>query len=192
MAGLRVLIVAVGVLSMASPLMAQVSAPVSLPAPVLVHPVPSPATKLEGFRPYPGAVVTHGLEELGRISTGRVVVEMRHVMDSFGNGANGVVIHLAHGDRKQWAFVDGDELPALLKGINAVLNVDANPTSLKHFDVRYTTRDGLSFIAYSNVTGGIEYSLQSGDPVPLAILNITAAEMVILRDWLELAMKRLT
>lgn len=191
MPGLRTLIIAVGVLSIASPLMAQVTAPVPSPPPVMVQPLPSPATKLEALRGLSGGLLTQGHEELGRVAGGRILVELRQVVSSAGNTASGVAIYMLGLDRKEWAFVDADELPALLKGISAVLDVDVNPTSLKHFDVRYTTLDGLAFVAYSNVTGAIEYSLQSGDALPVAILNITAAEMVILREWLELAMRRL-
>jgi len=38
-------------------------------------------------------------------------------------------------------FVDADEIPELLKGLDALLAIKANPTQFKMFEVQHTTRD---------------------------------------------------
>jgi len=46
--------------------------------------------------------------------------------------------------------VDADEVGELLKGFDALLEVKANPTQFKNFEVRYTTRGELQLTAFSS------------------------------------------
>jgi hypothetical protein len=65
----------------------------------------------------------------------------------FGNSASakgeqvrGLVVEVYESHyREGRAFVDADEVPELLKGIDAMLEIESNRTSFKNFEVRYET-----------------------------------------------------
>ena len=195
MRGLRCFVIVAVLVGMATPAAAQgvqVGVPPNIPLPVVVQPAPLPATRLETFQPMSGAIVTVGREVLGAVAKGRVFVEVRDMRDTRGNMAGGATLHLIEsGTRDERAFIDFDELPGVLNNLNAVLKYSANPTGLKHFEARFTTRGNLSFVAYSNATGAIEYALQV-NKVPLAtILNIESGDMLKLHALLEQALQKL-
>jgi len=137
---------------------AQVTAAAS--APVTQQPLP-PATKLEAFKPAAGTVVTIGYDELGRVGT--ISVDAREHRDARGGTVRGLVVDVRESEyRKERAFVDVDEIPELLKGIDALLAVMVNPTSFKNFEVRYTTRGDLQLTAFNTVRGDLLYAVQAG------------------------------
>jgi hypothetical protein len=135
---------------------AQAPAP---PAAVTSAP-PPPATKIEAFKPAAGTVVTLGYNELG--STYGVSVDAREMRDTRGNVVRGVTVEVTQSEyRQERAFVDADELPELLKGIDALLSVKTNPTTYQNFEVRYTTKGDLQITAF-NRSGQIIYAVQAG------------------------------
>ena len=190
-----ILVNAVALVFLATPAAAhgvQVGVPLNTPLPVIVQPALQPTTKLELFQPEGGSIVTMGYEVLGAIARGRVFVEVRDVRDTRGNMAGGASLHIVEsGTRDERAFLDLDELPGLLRNFDALLKYTANPTPFKRFEARFTTRGNLSFVAYSNTTGAIEYALQV-NKVPLAtILNIESGDMLKLHALLEQAVQKL-
>ena len=195
MRGLRCFVIAAALVGLATPAAAQgvqVGVPPNNPLPVVVQPAPLPATKLELFQPEAGAIVTVGHEILGAIARARVFVEVRDMRDTKGNMAGGASLHIIEsGTRDERAFIDVDELPGVLRSFEALLKYSANPTSFKRFEARFTTRGNLSFVAYSNATGAIEYALQV-NKVPLAtISNIESGDMLKLHALLEQALQKL-
>jgi len=78
--------------------------------------------------------------------------------------------------RDERAFIDTDELPELLKGIDALLGVKANPTTYKNFEVRYTTKGELQLTAF-NSGDRIRYAVQAG--------RITKAQAFVDEDGLR-------
>jgi hypothetical protein len=195
MRGFRAFVIVAALAGLAAPAAAQgvqVGVPLNLPLPVVVQPAPVPATRLELFQPEAGAIVTVGHEILGAIAKARVFVEVRDVRDTRGNMAGGASLHIIEGpSRDEWAFIDADELPGVLRSFEALLKYSANPTPFKRFEARFTTRGNLSFVAYSNTTGAIEYALQV-NKVPLAtISNIESGDMLKLHALLEQALQKL-
>ena len=177
----------------ATPTEAQVTAPLNTTLPALVMPAPSPATRLESFVPEPGSVMTLGFEELGVFGRNRITVEVRHVRDSKGNSASGVAVLVNESPtRLERAFVDLDEIPDVLRNLDALLSIRGNPTPLKKFEARFATRGQLSFVAYSNTSGAIEYAVQMGRPVPASITNLDAVELLKMRSMLETAHHQLS
>src|SRR4051812_19526727 len=86
--------------------------------PVIVGPAPPPATLLEGFRPANGSVLTIGYDDLGDVAN--ISVDVREMRDSSsGARARGVVVTVGNrrGPHEQ-SYVDEDELPELLKGVD--------------------------------------------------------------------------
>src|SRR5688572_21508691 len=195
MHGLRSFVMAAVLVGLTAPAAAQgvqIGVPPNVPLPVVVQPAPLPATKLETFQPEPGGIVTVGHEILGAIAKARVFVEVRDMRDTKGNMAGGAALHIIEsGTRDERAFIDVDELPGLLRSLEALLKYTANPTGLKRFEARFTSRGNLSFVAYSNSTGAIEYALQV-NKVPLAtITNIESGDMLKLHALLEQALQKL-
>jgi hypothetical protein len=129
---------------------AQPAAPVQSP----------PATKLEAFKPAAGTILTIGFNELGHV--GGVEVDTRELRDGRGGVVRGVVVDVTESQyREERSFVDSDELPELIKGMDALLAVNSNPTSFQNFEVRYRTRGELEITAFSH-RGSVEYAVQAG------------------------------
>ena len=176
----------------AAPAEAQVTAPLNTTLPTLVMPAPSPATRLESFVPEPGSVMTLGFEELGTFGRNRIGVEVRHGSDSKGNSASGVAVLVNESPtRLERAFVELDEIPDVWRNLGALLSIRGNPTPLKKFEARFATRGQLSFGAYSNTSGAIEYAVQMGRPGPASITNLDAVELVKMRGMLATAHRQL-
>lgn len=191
MRGVRDLLMASLVIGSAAPCLAQVGIAPNAPLPVVVQPAPVPATKLENFRPELGAIVTVGFEGLGGIGRSRLMVEVRDMRDSRGNTAGGVSITVVEGARLERTFIDVDELPGVLRSMDALLKISANPTAFKRFESRFTTRGNLSFVAYSNSAGAIEYALQVDEVPQATVMNVESVEMLRLRELLEQALQKL-
>lgn len=120
-----------------------------------------PATKMEAFVPAAGTVYTFGYNELGVV--GAISVDAREIRDVRGTSVRGLVVDISQGDyRREKAFIDADEIPELLKGIDALLDVRSNPTSFEQFEVHYKTRGGLDFTAFNMKGGAVSYSALAG------------------------------
>jgi hypothetical protein len=196
MRGLRCFVIAIVLAGLTTPAAAQgvqVGVPPNNPLPVVVQPAPSPATGLESFQPSRLAIVTVGHEILGVIGRGRVLVEVRDMRDSDGRKAGGVMMTLSEGTaREERTFIDFDEFPTVFGQMDALLKITANPTQFKRFESRFNTRGNLSFVAYANSTGAIEYALQV-NKLPLAtISSIDSTDMLKLRALLEQAQQKLS
>jgi hypothetical protein len=152
---------------------------------------PPPATKLEGFTPAGGSVVTLGYDDLGRV--GGISVDVREMRDAKGTDARGLLVQVTESQyRSERSFVDADEIPELLKGIDALIGVKANPTSFKNFEVRYTTRGSLQLTAFNMASGKIQYAVQTGRIGKAQIVGIDDAGMVRLRGLFEAALQKLS
>ena len=192
MRGLPSFVIACAAVGLATPAVAQVGVPLNNPVPVVVQPAPTPTTKLEGFQAPRGVIVTVGHEYLGAIANGRVRVDVRDMRDSQGNAARGATLLLVESaTRDERAYLDEDEIPDVLKSFDALLKFTANPTAFKRFESRFTSRGNLSFVAYTNTAGNIEYALQV-NKVPLATIGgIDSADMLKLYSLIELALQKL-
>ena len=162
-----------------------------LPAPVVTQPPLAPATKLEGFVPVAGSVFTIGYDRLGGVAPGGVSVEVREMRDARGGVARGLVVEVTQDkDHQERAFVDADELPELLKGIDALLDVRTNPTMFRLFEVRYTTRGELGLIAFSGAGGVISYAVRAGRLVT-AQRTLDQVGMSMLRQLVQSGVQKL-
>ena len=152
--------------------------------------VPPPATKMEGFKPAAGSVLVFGYDELG--SVGGISVDVREMRDAQGRGVRGLVVEVTESQyRKERSFVDADEIPELLKGFDALLEVKANPTSFKNFEVRYTTKGELQLTAFNSSNGPVMYAVQTGRTLKAQRLGLGASDMQKLRGLFEAAAQKL-
>ena len=171
--------------------MCAASAGAQPPAVVSVPPVLPPATRLEGFAATPGSVLTIGYDRLGGIEG--VFVEVRDMHDARGGAASGVVVAVTEEDgrARQESYVDADELPGLINGIDALTSVSRNPTSFDNYEVHYSTRGELLVSALSTRTGNIVYAVQAGRLVKSLRAGITSGEMIKLRGLFDVALQKL-
>ncbi len=125
------------------------------------QPAPPPATRLEGFRPDAGTIVTFGYNELGSVSG--VSVEVREARATRGAAVRGLVVEVTQSEgRQERAFVDADEIAELIRGLDALLGVTANPTTFRNFEVQYTTRGELQLTAFNNGSGNLSFAVRAG------------------------------
>ncbi len=134
------------------------TAPAAAPAP---PPPPPPATKVEAFRPAAGSVITFGYNELGTIGY-QISVDARELSDARGVSVRGVAVTVIETQyRTEIAVVDADEIPELIRGMDALLAVKANPTRYENFEVRYTTKGELQLTVYGS-GNKVSYSVRAG------------------------------
>ena len=167
------------------------SAAAQTPAIVQEAQVLPPATRLEGFGSTPGSVLTIGFDRLGGIEG--VFVEVRDMRDEHGGSASGVVVTVAEegGRARQDAYVDADELPGLISGIDALTSANRNPTSFENYEVHYFTRGALLVSAVSTRAGGIVYAIEAGRVTKTIRTNVSSGEMIKLRGLFDAALQKL-
>jgi hypothetical protein len=162
---------------------AQAGVPQS-PAPLV------PATRLEAFKPAAGTLVTIAYNELGGVSG--VSVDVREMRGAQGARVRGMVVEVRQSQyREERAFVDADELDELLRGIDALLAVQSNPTTFQNFEVRYTTKGELRLTAFNTNGGAINYAVQAGR-VGTAQVFLNQGDMQRLRALFATAREQLS
>lgn len=170
------------------------SVPISLSGqipPAASSPPPPPATKLEAFKPAAGTVVTMGYDEIGKVRG--ISVDAREFRTAGGSSVRGLVVEVNESQyRTERSFVDADEVAELLRGIDALLEVKANPTSFENFEVRYTTKGELRLTAFNSPRNNnrISYSVEAGR-VLKGQQFIDEAEMRKLREYFATAQEKL-
>jgi hypothetical protein len=160
-----VVTVALAWLAAAAPAAAQPPASGTTQEPIILGPPPPPATALEGFLARPGEILSTAYEELGEVAG--VFVEAREMRESgAGRRVRGIVVTLTsarQGAAPEQAFIDRDEIAALLKGFEALLAITTNPSGeWRNFDMRYATRGELVLTASSTRQRGVIYGVEAG------------------------------
>jgi len=179
---------AVLLLAVAMPLAAQAPVARAGQAPVVAQPAPPPATKLEAFKPGFGAVGTLGFDEIG--SEGMVFVQAQELR-SGRLSASGLLVDIRQVQyHREQAYVDIDEIPELLKGIDALLAIKANPTQFKNFEARYVTRGEMLLTAYNDPNGKPTFAIQTGH-ITKARMILSAGELAGIRELFAKGMKKL-
>ena len=154
-----------------------------------------PATKLEAFRPKEGMVTTIAYEEVGTISRSMsgqpgVRVTVMQAKDTDGGAARGILFEIFFESRIDTSFVDEDELPELVKGLDALISVRDTATVFKYFQVHYSTRGNLVVSVMKPMTGGFQRVVTVGRARPIQ-REINKGELERLRLWVEAARRKL-
>jgi hypothetical protein len=151
----------------------------------------TPPTRLEGFAPTAGSLVTLGFEDLGGLPG--IAVDVRELHDAKRGSARGLIVEVTETPfRRERSFVDADELAGLLNGIDRLVNVASNPTEFKNFEVRYTTRGNLQLTASNSPSGQILYGVSAGRFATAGKLGLSATDMRQLRAVFAAAGEKLT
>jgi hypothetical protein len=158
--------------------------------PMLMGPPLPPATLLEGFRAPIGAVVTIGHEILGEVKG--MSVGVRELRDSTGGRVRGAVVEVTpEKGATQLSYIDIDELPLLLRGLDQLLAVTTNPTQFRNFEMHYATKGELEVAASSSRNRGVVFSVEAGRPLKARRDALTAGELQELRVLIEAASQKL-
>ena len=168
--------------------------PAGAPRPATpASPAPPPATKLEAFSPSAGSLLRIGYTELGKVGYDLVTVDVREVKDlKTGSSARGVVAEVHESQyREERAFIDADEVPELVAGMDALMDVKTNPTTFKSFEVHYTTRGGFELSAFNTARDEIKYMVRAGRVVP-ASMPLDEKDFHKLREMLIAAEQKLS
>jgi len=145
---------------------------------------------MEGFKPAAGSVVTIGYDDLGVV--GVISVDVRQLLDGRGKDVRGLLVEIRESEYKTGrSFVDADEIPELLRGFDALLEVKANPTAFKHFEVRYTTKGELQLTAFNAGDGSIMFAVQTGRGITAQVVGLSIPEMKQLRGLFQAAAQKL-
>ena len=120
-----------------------------------------------------------------------VFVDVREMRDSRGNRARGIVVEIAGAQAlREQSFVDADEIPGLLKAIDDLVAITANPTQFRSFEIRFMTRGEMGLTASSSRNRGIFYGVEVGRLTKVR-KAISAGEMHQLRTLFEAASQKL-
>jgi hypothetical protein len=152
----------VTLLAAALPCVLSAQAPATAAAAAAAATALPPATRLEAFKPAAGSVVNFAFTEVGEVQG--VQVDAREMRGASGTVVRGLVVQVTQSQyREERSFVDVDEIPELLKGIDHLLSVKENPNpAFKSFEVRYTTKGELRVTAFSTSNGNISYAIEAG------------------------------
>lgn len=158
-----------------------------------------PTTKLEAFAPTAGTVITIGYDDLGSIrkfTGGSMLVEVREMRGGPETSplvVRGLLVGVVGGTRSETAFIDEDELPELVRGIDALIATQTNPTSFAKFERRYTTKGKLTLAAYMDVqSGAIRYSITAGRVFRATIETLTTGDLEKFKKMIITAQQKLT
>ena len=158
--------------------------------PLLLAPPLPPATLLEGFRAPIGAVLTIGHERLGEVKG--VSVAVRELRDSSGGRVRGVVVEVAPDkNTAQLSYVDVDELPLLIHGLDQLLAVTTNPTQFRNYEGHSATKGELEVIGSSSRSRGIVFSVEAGRQLKARRDDLSPGELQQLRVLIEAASQKL-
>jgi hypothetical protein len=134
--------------------------------------------------------MTIGYNELGGV-TG-ISVDVREMRDARGASVRGLLVDVTESEYRQGrSFVDADEIPELLKGFDALLEVKTNPTQFNNFEVRYTTRGELQLTAFNNTKGAVVYAVEAGRTLRAQRVGLSASDMQKLRGLFDAAAQKL-
>lgn len=99
-----------------------------------------------------------------------------------------MIVELAQGaGGLERSFVDADELAALLRGCDALLMVNQNPTPFKTFEARYATKGSLEVTASIDGNNEVRFSVKVGRFHTAESGWLSASQMLELRNMFATA-----
>lgn len=150
-----------------------------------------PATKLEAFKAA-GSTVMLGYDDLGSVGSPPVNVDVREMSDTKGVKAMGIGVEVTENwYRRDFSLVDADEIPGLIKGIDALLETSASSSKFENFEVRYETKGELMLTAYNLGHGKTFFTVQAGRDSPVLSGRLSAKDMQKLRSMIEQALQKI-
>jgi hypothetical protein len=130
---------------------------------------PQSQTKLELFQEKTGSVIVRNFTEIGHFYaalSGTVTVTSWEFIDAqTGKKEYGISVAVKESgtlEREDRAFVDYDEIPSLLKGIDYISAIDKTVTKLQNFQADYRTTGDLQVSTFTDSKGKIQAVVKVG------------------------------
>jgi hypothetical protein len=119
-----------------------------------------PKTKLEAFVAQDGVVVIRGFSKIGEVAGkfgSSVIVESKEFTNAgSGKREHGITVQVKEAgrlERDHTSYVDFDEIPSLLKGLDYISKVDRSSTTLDQFQADYRTKGDLVVSTFNDSSG---------------------------------------
>lgn len=142
--------------------------PALLPAQEATEPEKS-KTKLESFVAQDGVVVIRGFSKVGEIRGqygSSVEVESKEFTNAAtGKREHGISVAVKESgrlERSHTSYVDFDEIPSLIKGLEYIGKVDKSSTPLDQFQADYRTKGDLVVSTFNDSAGKVSVAVSSG------------------------------
>jgi len=128
---------------------------------------------------------------------GEVTVETREFANATtGKKEYGVVIEVNEGgrlERKDRAYIDYDEIDALLKGIDYIVKVDKSVTTFDSFQADYRTKGEMTLSTFSSdgtVKAAVSTSRIGGADLIIEIAGLQRLRVLISESKVKIDMTR--
>jgi hypothetical protein len=139
-------------------------------------------TEIGVFESRTGSVIIKGFGQVGSVAAGayELSVRVKETTDiSIGQKIYGLAIEIDGNpfphDR---ILVDDNEIDSLLSGINYLIKIKYDVTTLPAFEASYTTKAGLRVMAHSiRREGAIQHSLQYGDQPRILLTSMQLSQL---------------
>lgn len=150
-------------------------------------------TAIGVFESRPDLVIIKGFNQVGSINVGPEEISVRYketTEASSGKKLYGLVFAINGTPLpRELIYVDYDEIDSLINGLDYLIKINYDVTSLAAFEAIYTTKSGLRFIANSDRrNGGIRTSMQYDDHPRIWLSSV---QMTQLYDFVATAKKDL-
>jgi hypothetical protein len=126
-------------------------------------------TRLQSFQAKTGSVVVLGFSQVALVPgmyEAKAEIEARELTDAIsGTRAAGIAVMIREPgtfEKHETSYVDYDELPSLLAGIDYIGKISHNPTKLHDFQADYRTRGDLDVSTFSGSGGETLVAVKSG------------------------------
>ena len=152
-----------------------------------------PKTKLEAFVAQDGAVIVQGFSKIGEVKgqySTSVVVESKELTNaSSGKKEHGITFEVreTRPERDHTSYVDYDEIPSLIKGLEYIAKVDKSATPFDNFQADYRTRGDLQISTYSTDGGAKIAAAVSSGTIGRTRAFLTLRDLDSLRTFVETA-----
>jgi hypothetical protein len=155
-----------------------------------------PATRLEAFTAQDGVVLIHGTARIGAVrgEPGWLVALSTKECTNASSGERvyGLAVELRKvegRDLVRTSYVDLEEIPSLLAGLEYMAKVDKPATSLDRLEVSYRTKGAL-FVTLYGTSSGVKVALSTGVADP-ATAELEFADFSRFRQLLQSAYESL-
>lgn len=119
-----------------------------------------PATKLEELTSIKGSILIQSFQKIGTLNakySSQIKVRIYEFSDEKSKSKTyGLGIEVETGDKynnSASSYIDFDEIPSLIKGLEFISGIQKNPTNLENYEAKYQTRGGLEVINFNSFEG---------------------------------------
>lgn len=159
---------------------------------------PTPKTKLEAFEAQSGAVIIRGFSKIGELPGvygGAVTVQSKEFMNATtAKREFGVTLEVKETsrlERDNTSYVDYDEIPSLLRGIDYIGKIDKSITKLDNFQADYRTKGDLHVSTFSRSGSGEVMVAVTSGTIGATSVYLKIADLGKLRELIASAKARL-